>query len=154
MDSRKLYDVYLSLGMHSRPVGEVLAQMDSAKRLCDYYGLSYYAPTDDEGLEHLEFDAIIDHKPDLILMEHYVAKDDRKLDQCRSILVLTGDINSSGTLWEQARAFYKCEIPIALVAPLMSRGELTNFTTIKADFICATQEEAVSLLANYLSIKE
>lgn len=148
------YDVYLSLGMHHRTVGEVLAQVNAAKRLCDFYDLTYYAPTDDEGLEGLPLDHIIDGKPEIERMEWYVEKDDAKVDVSRSLLVLTGDVASSGTIWEQGRAFYYAHIPIFLVAPKMSRLELVNFTTIKADFICATQEEAISLLANYLAVQQ
>ena len=148
----KKWDVYLAGARHSRPVGEVVAERERARMFCDMYDVSYYDPSLDEGLEHLSHDTIIDAKPDLALMQHYVHKDESHLEECKALLVLTGDRSSSGTAWEMAKAYYDLNIPIFLVAPKMSRMELVNFTTIKADFICATQEEAISLLANYLSI--
>ncbi len=149
----KLRDVYLAGAMHSRPVGEVVAEREKARSLCDLYDVTYYDPSLDEGLEGKEPGSLIDSKPNIELMQHYVWKDETNLENCRAVLVLTGDKSSSGVAWEMAKAYYELNIPIFLVAPLMSRGELTNFTTIKADFICGSQEEAISLLANYLSIK-
>lgn len=143
----KRYDVYLALGMHGRTVGEVLLQTSLAKSFCTQYGLSYYSPADDEGLEGLPLSHIIDLKPNMATMCGYVEKDEKHLSQCRSLLVLTGDKCSSGTMWEQALAFYKLKIPIILVAPKMAQGKLVNFTTVKADFITHTQEEAIQLIA-------
>lgn len=139
--------------MHSRPVGEVVAEREKARKLCDFYDLTYYDPSRDEGLDELDGASLIDAKPNLELMQHYVYKDESNLENCKAILVLTGDKSSSGTAWEMAKAYYDLRIPIFIVAPKMSRGELVNFTTIKADFVCGSQEEAISLLANYLSIK-
>lgn len=153
MDSRKTFDLYIAGAMHNRPVGEVVAEREKARNYCEMYDLSYYDPSLDEGLEHLAQDALIDAKPDLALMQHYVHKDETNLEKCRALLVLTGDKSSAGTAWEMAKAYYDLNIPIFLIAPKMARLELVNFTTIKADFVCATQEEAISLLANYLSVK-
>lgn len=150
----KTYGCYIAGAMHSRPVGEVVAEREKAKALCDLYEVSYYDPAEDEGLERFGPGELIDAKPNIELMQHYVWKDESHLEQCQAILVLTGDKASSGTLWECAKAYYELNIPIFLVAPKMAKGELVNFTTIKADFICETQEEAVSLLANYLSARD
>jgi len=140
--------------MHTRPVGEVVAEREKARDYCDLYEVTYYDPSLDEGLERLAPEALIDAKPNIELMQHYIRKDEENLEKCRAILVLTGDRSSSGVGWELAKAYYDLNIPIFLVAPKMAKGELVNFTTIKADFICETQEEAVSLLANYLSAKD
>lgn len=148
------YSVYIAGAMHNRYVGEVLAERDRAKRYCETYDLTYYDPAESEGLENLEGESLIDIAPSIELMEEYVLKDEHNLDKCRALLVLTGDTNSAGVLWECARAYYLLNIPIFLVAPKMSRLELVNFTTIKADFICASQEEAISLLANYLAVQQ
>lgn len=139
--------------MHSRPVGEVVAEREKAKALCDLYEVTYYDPAEDEGLERLQPGQLIDSKPNLELMQHYVWKDESHLEQCQAILVLTGDRSSSGCAWEMAKAYYELNIPIFLVASKMATGQLVNFTTIKADFICETQEEAVEMLADYLSVK-
>lgn len=143
---RKRYDVYLAGAMHGRPVGEVLAERSRAKFFCDYYGVTYYDPAEDEGLQFLPLSHIIDVKPDMERMEHYVKKDELNLSRCRALLVLTGDRASSGTLWEMGMAFWHLKIPIVAVAPKMSRGKLVNFTTVKADFIFATQEAAVEVV--------
>lgn len=148
------WDCYIAGSMHFRPVGEVRAERARARQFCDLYDITYYDPSLDEGLEHLPQGHIIDGKPDLERMRHYVHKDELNLGKCRALLVLTGDRASSGTLWEMGMAFWELKIPIFIVAPKMAKLELVNFTTIKADFICATQEEAVSLLANYLSMEE
>lgn len=150
----KRYDIYLAGAMHSRSVGEVLAERLSARRLCDMYDLSVYDPASDEGLDQLSHGALIDAAPDLDKMHSYVLKDEKHLGKCRALLVLTGDRSSSGTAWEMALAHYELNIPIFLVAPRMARKELVNFTTIKADFICGTQAEAIELLADYLSVQE
>lgn len=144
------WDVYLAGAMHGRRVGDVLMERTLAKAFCKLYGLTYYCPAEDEGLNLLPRDAIIDLKPNLERMKWYVEKDDRHLDQCRVLLVLTGDRASSGTAWEMARMFYKCKRPIILVAPKMDRGELTNFTTIKSERIRPTQELAIHSIHQYL----
>lgn len=150
---QRKYDVYLAGAMHTRPVGEVVAERERARNYCDMYEVTYYDPSLDEGLERLEPGSLIDAKPNIELMQHYVHKDEENLEKCKAILVLTGDKSSAGVGWELAKAYYELGIPIFLVAPKMATGQLVNFTTIKADFICETQEEAVSLLANYLSVK-
>lgn len=144
------YAVYLAGAMHGRTVKEVLQERQTAVALCEMYGLSVYNPAGDEGLEDLTPNSKIDIKPNLTRMEWYVEKDDSHLDQCRTLLVLTGDISSSGTAWEMARMYYKHNRKIILVAPKMAKQKLVNFTTVKADFIRPTQEEAISLIAEIL----
>ena len=147
---KRKFDIYLAGAMHGRTVGEVLAERSRAKLFCEFYGLSYYDPAEDEGLQNLPLDHIIDMKPDLHRMAGYVTKDELNLSKCRSILVLTGDRSSSGTGWEMGMSFWKLKIPISIVAPNMVRGKLVNFTTIKVDYISLTTEGAVACLADYL----
>ena len=144
------FDVYVALAMHGRKVGDILVQTFLAKAFCKKYGLSAYFPSEDEGLDKLDRDSLIDSKPDLDKMKWYVSKDDKNLDKCQTLLVLTGDNSSSGTGWEQGRMFYKHKRPIILVAPRMFYGKLTNFTTIKSSYIRPTIEEAVHCIANIL----
>ena len=105
--------------------------------------MSYYDPAADEGLDKLNKNAIIDSKPNLKLMRHYVKKDDSHLDRCYYLLVLTGDISSSGTAWEMGRHSYKNRRPIILVSPKQYMGSLVNFTTVKATKIYPSIFEAV-----------
>lgn len=136
--------------MHKRLGRDVLTERENAKAICKQLKLSYYDPAEDENIKpHL----VIDVKPSVRTMKRYVAKDDRAVDQSRMLLVLTGDTSSSGTLWEAGRAYYKNHTPIVIVAPRMYDGLLTNFTTLKATKICATQKSALLWIKHYLRRK-
>ena len=130
------YDVYLAGAMHKRLGRDVLTERENAKTICKQLGLRYYDPAEDELIKpHL----VIDAKPNIKRMKWYVQKDFKNLDRCKAIVVLTGDSSSSGTAWEMARMYFKHRRPIILVAPRMFDHQLTNFTTILATKICATQ---------------
>jgi hypothetical protein len=144
------YDVYIAGSMHGRKVQDVLLERTLAKNFCKLYGLTYYCPASDEGLDKKQRDDIIDLVPNLNTMESYVKKDDDNLDKCRVLLVLTGDKSSSGTAWEMARMHYKNKRQIVLVANKMWYGKLVNFTTIKANYIRPTIESAIKSIANIL----
>lgn len=154
MDKKLKYDVYLSIGMHGRQVASVLLQIGIAKMFCKKYGLTYYAPTDDEGLDQLSPSSIIDASPDIQRMKCYVTKDDQNVDRCRTLLLLTGNTSSSGTLWEMGRMFYKHKRPIIVVSPMMYHEKLTNYTTVKASYILETIEEAVITIKEILRRKK
>lgn len=147
---KKSYDVYLAGAMHGRTVGDVLDERDLAQRLCRLYGLTFYDPAYDEGLDKLPRNFVIDMRPNINRMKWYVKKDDTNLDRCKTLLVLTGDTSSSGTGWEMGRAYYKLRIPIFAVAPKMHHGYLVNFTTVKATVLAETTEKAISLIKTYL----
>lgn len=133
--------------MHKRLGRDVLAERENAKIICKQLGLKYYDPAEDELIKpHL----VIDSKPNIRRMRWYVAKDFKNLDKCRAIVVLTGDNASAGSNWEMARMYFKLKRPIILVAPRMFDGQLTNFTTVLATKICATQKQALSFLKRRL----
>ncbi len=137
------YDCYLAGAMHKRLGRDVLAERENAKTICKQLGLKYYDPAEDELIKpHL----VIDAKPNLKRMKWYIKKDFKNLDACKSVVVLTGDSSSSGTAWEMARMHFKHRRPIILVAPRMYDRQLTNFTTILATKICATQLQALRYL--------
>lgn len=134
------FDVYLAGAMHKRLGRDVLAERENAKAICKQLDLKYYDPAEDELIKpHL----VIDAKPDIRRMRWYVAKDFRNLDKCKAIVILTGDNASSGSLWEAARMYFKWKRPIVLVAPRMFDRQLTNFSTVLATKICATQLQAL-----------
>lgn len=135
-----IFDVYLSLAMHGRLGSDVLTQGENAVAICKKLGLTYYAPWSDEIIKP---NIIIDKKPNRKLMTSYVKKDDRHVDQCRTLLILTGDAASSGTLWEAGRMVYRNHRPIVAVAPRMCDGLLANFTTIKAAKLARSQKQAL-----------
>jgi len=133
------YDVYIAGAMHGRMGFEVLDERDLAKYYCRLFGLTYYDPAEDEKIDRFK---IVDANPNLELMRHYVEKDERNLDKCRGMLVLTGDKSTSGTAWEMARMYYKNCRPIVAVAPRIAKGQLTNFTAVKI-YAYETIREAV-----------
>lgn len=133
------YDVYLAGAMHKRLGRDVLAERENAKAICRQLGILYYDPAEDELIKpHL----IIDAKPNIKRMKWYVKKDFNNLDRCRAIVVLTGDNSSAGSSWEMARMYFKWKRPIILVAPRMYDKQLTNFSTVLATKVCATQAAA------------
>lgn len=141
------WDCYLAGAMHKRLGRDVLAERENAKVICRQFDLTYYDPAQDEMIKpHL----VIDAKPNIKRMRSYVKKDFKNLDRCRAVIVLTGDTSSSGTAWEMARMYFKHRRPIILVAPRMYDRQLTNFTTVLATKICATQRQALSYLKRRL----
>lgn len=141
------YDVYLAGAMHMRLGKDVLSERANAKAICKSLRLTYYDPAEDEVIRPNE---VIDSKPNLRVMKWYVKKDDRHIDQCRVLLILTGDSASSGTLWEAGRMFYKNHRPIVAVAPRMCDKLLANFTTIKATKLRRSQKQALVWIQSYL----
>jgi nucleoside 2-deoxyribosyltransferase len=148
------YDVYIAGAMHGRSVGEVLAERSRAKYFCKLNGLVYYDPSEDEHLDGLSPDTTIDSKPNIQRMQWYVEKDERAIDKCAMLLVLTGDKSSSGTAWEMGRMHFLNKRPVVVIAPKMVAGKLTNFTTIKATKIFSTQEAAIKWIANEIKYSE
>lgn len=137
--SKLKYDAYLAGAMHGRLGRDVLAEREKAKTICKQLGLSYYDPAGDENVKpHL----IIDAKPSMNKMREFVKKDFKHLDNCKAIVVLTGDKASSGSMWEAARMYFKWKRPVILVAPRMHDRQLVNFSTVLATKICATQLQA------------
>jgi len=140
MKKKLKFDTYLAGGMHGRLGRDVLTEREQARAICKELGLKPYDPALDE---IIPTDKIIDAKPNLRRMRWFVTKDFKNLDQCKCIVVLTGDKSSSGTAWEMARMYFKWKRPIVLVAPKMYDRRLVNFTTILATKICATQLQAL-----------
>jgi hypothetical protein len=147
MKKKLIYDTYLAGAMHKRLGRDVLAERENAKTICRQLELKYYDPAEDELIKpHV----IIDAKPNLKRMRRFVKKDFKHLDQCRAIVVLTGDNASSGSLWEAARMYFKWKRPVIMVAPRMYDKQLTNFSTVLATKICATQLAAFRYLKKLL----
>ena len=142
-----MIDIYLAGAMHGRLGQTVLVERARAKAWCKWYGLTYYDPSEDEDINPTE---MIDLKPDLAKMKWYINKDDAKIDQCKFLLVLTGDTSSSGTGWEMGRMHYQNHRPVIVVAPKMVHGELTNFTTVKADKLFDKVDMAVKYIFDTL----
>jgi len=147
------YDLYIAGAMHGRPVNLVQQERAIATYFCRLSGLSYYDPAADEGLHLLAPHDTIDLVPNVRLMKHYVRKDDANLDKCRYLLVLTGDLSTSGTSWEMARHHYRNHRPIVLVSPKRCAGDLVNFTNIKAPQFFVTIEDAVKWIAKDIKKK-
>lgn len=144
MNKKLKFDLYLSLSMHGRLGRDVIEQAEEAKKFCKMYNVTYYSPCDDEIINPRK---VIDTVPNRRRMRHFVTKDDAHIDMCRSLLLLTADKSSSGTLWEAGRMRYLNRRHILLVAPKMYHSQMTNFSTIKASNIFADIESAVKWYA-------
>lgn len=139
--------VYLAGAMSSRVIQDVLTERFEAAAACNHAGLDWYDPAESEGLERLDPAHDIPINYDRKTMAAFVRKDEAALDKCDVLLNLTADRASDGTAWEMARAYYKLHIPIVLVSPARVAGKLTNFSSIKADAVFATVEEAARYIA-------
>jgi hypothetical protein len=143
-------DVYLCGAMTGRPVVYVLKERRLAKELLIQAGLTYYDPAEDEHIEDFKDAHIITTAFDFFTMKSYASKDFKALTQCRSVLNLTGDIQSDGSGWEQAYAVWQRQIPVVIVAPKRFSGELMGFTNIMVDKICPTLPDAIKEISNAL----
>lgn len=140
------YDVYIAGSMTGRKVGDVLAEREQAKALLSAYGLTFYCPADDEGLEGLSEATIISNAFDRPRMQRYVTKDLGAVSRSRSVLHLNGDMSSDGCSWEIAFAVFHRFIPVFLVAPQRVSGEKMGFTNILVDGLYNNLQEAVFAL--------
>lgn len=151
---KKRFRVYIAGGMHDRMAGIVRAERLLAMTLIKAAGLDYYDPAGSEGLEDRPLTWLIDSNMDRPLMTKYVAKDDRNLDKCDGLLIITGDKVSDGTWDEKAQCQYLKPRPIAMVAPRRHTGDLMTFSTVKLrkgirgnihDAVQYLREEAIRL---------
>jgi Domain of unknown function (DUF4406) len=145
-----MFDVYIAGGMTGRRVGQVLLERATAKAMMKLAGLTWYDPAEDEGLEKFDDGHVITTAFNFFTMKSYASKDFKALTQCRSVLNLTGDIQSDGAGWEMAYAVWQRQIPVVMVAPKRHSGELMGFTNIMVDKICPTLPEAIKEISNAL----
>src|SRR5450755_3519108 len=126
-----MYDVYIAGAMTHRKIGSVLLERAETKALLSAYGLTYYDPAENEGLEkHEDMNDIISNAFDRPRMEAFVKKDLQAVSQSRSVLNISGDLQSDGTLWEMAFAVFHRFIPVHLVAPQRVSQAKMSFTNI------------------------
>jgi len=144
--------VYLAGKMQGRSGLEVIEERARASNACRVYGVEYFDPAENEDVP--TDGSLIDLKTDFVTMKNYVAKDFAAVTTCDVLLVLTGDIPSDGTLWEMGWAHSR-NIPVVLVAPKRCSGELMSFSSILADAMFPTVEEAVKFIdQNYRPVGE
>lgn len=141
-----MHDIYLAGAMTGRRIRDVLLERAEAKALLSAYGLSWYDPADDEGLEDMDQEAFISNAFDKDRMKKYVSKDLLAVSQSRAVLNLTGDMASDGTAWEQAYAIFHRFIPVHLVAPIRLSGSKMGFTNILVDGLHENLQEAIFAL--------
>lgn len=143
-------DVYLAGSMTGRKVREVLLERAEAKAILSSYGLTWYDPAGDEGLEKLNPESIISNAFDLDRMTYFVKKDLAAVAECRSVLNITGDMPSEGSTWEMAYAVFYRQIPVILVAPQRVQRAKMSFTNVLVDGLYNTLGEAVEVLSKKL----
>jgi hypothetical protein len=117
-----------------------------ARRICDRLGLGYFDPAEREGLYDMPTDKLIDMGVDRRTMEDFVYEDEKGLDGCTCILVLTGDTPSDGAWWEMGKAYFQLKIPVVMVAPKRDREEIMGFSNIKVPHIFSTIEGALTFI--------
>jgi hypothetical protein len=144
------YDIYICLAMTGRKVREVLLDCAETKALLSAYGLSFYCPADDEGLEKLDPESVISNAFDEERMRRYVTKDLAAVGNSRALLNVTGDRQSDGCLWEMAFATFHRFIPVHIVAPQRVTKAKMSFTNILVDRCHETLGEAVFALSEKL----
>lgn len=135
--------VYLSGKMGGLVVGEIVDKRLEARRICTKLGLEYFDPAEREGLYEMPREKLIDMTVSRNTMEDFVNADEKGLEICSVILVLTGDTPSDGAWWEIAKAHYKMGIPVVMVAPRRDREEIMGFSNIKIPYIFSTIEGAL-----------
>lgn len=135
--------VYLSGKMGGLSVREIVEKRIEARRVCEKFGMKFFDPAEREGLYGRELNDNIDLGVDRATMEDFVYQDEKGLDDCTSILVLTGDTPSDGAWWEMAKAHYELKIPVVMVAPKRDHEEIMGFSNIKVAHIFSTIEAAL-----------
>lgn len=130
-----MFDVYIAGAMTGRSIWEVNAERAVAQALLCSMGLTFYDPSDDEGLELKDPDSLITNAFDQTKMKEYVSKDLAAVSNCRAVLNITGDLASDGTNWEMAYAVWQRRIPVHIVAPERLKGAKMSFTNILVDGI-------------------
>jgi hypothetical protein len=133
------YDVYLAGAITGENSRAVILQRQEAKKLCQKYGLTYYDPAEHE---HVGCKKTVDTRPTPQRIRWYVPRDNKAVDQSRSLLNLTGHIPSIGVGWEMGRMKHRNKRPVVAVMPL----DKANFTLVEATKICATQLAAFRYL--------
>ncbi len=141
--NRLKYDVYLAGAITGENPHSVVLQRQKAKKLCRKYGLVYYDPAEHE---HVGSKQTVDTKPTVQRIRWYVPRDNKAIDQSRSLLNLTGHISSVGVGWEMGRMKHKNKRPVVAVMPL----DKANFTLVEATKVCATQLAAFRYLKRRL----
>lgn len=140
----KTVDVYIAGSMTGRKIGPVLLERAETKALLSAYGLTYYDPAENEGLEtHEDMNDIISNAFDFPKMESFVKKDLNAVSNSRCVLNINGDMSSEGALWEMAFATYHRFIPVFLVAPQRVCQAKMTFTNVLVDGMYETLQEAV-----------
>jgi hypothetical protein len=149
-----MYDIYIAGSMTGRKIGQVLLERAETKALLSAYGLTYYDPAENEGLEkHEDMNDIISNAFDLPKMQEFVKKDLSAVANSRAVLNINGDLSSEGALWEMAFATYHRFISVHIVAPQrLSQAKMT-FTNVLVTKIHETLQEAVFALAEELKEK-
>lgn len=151
----ELCDVYIAGSMTGRKIGSVLLERAETKALLSAYGLTYYDPAENEGLElHEDMNDIISNAFDLPKMTEFVKKDLNAVAHSRAVLNINGDLASEGALWEQAFATYHRFIPVVIVAPLRCTGEKMTFTNVLVTKMVPTLQEAVFYISELLKRNE
>jgi len=140
------YSVYIAGSMTGRKIKDVLFERAETKALLSAYGLTWYDPADNEGLEAKNGEDVISNAFDLPRMKSFVSKDLAAVSHSRAVLNINGDLASEGATWEMSFAVYHRFIPVHIVAPKRLSGAKMTFTNVLVDGIHATLNDAIFAL--------
>lgn len=135
--------VYLAGKMGGRLGQAVLEERAKASDLCEAWDLDSYDPALGEEIHP---DQLVDLAMPYTKMKQFVSKDEFAIRNSDVLLILTGDTPSEGTGLEFGLAL-SLGIPVVIVGPRRTRGELMGFWNVKAAAIFSTVEEAVQFIS-------
>lgn len=145
------FKVYLAGSLAQRAAAEVTAERRKVIRLFRGKGVTVLDPW---RTERDDAETTIPIKFDYVTMKRYISKDHYAIDKADVMLILTGDHPTDGTWCELGRAYYKCQIPIVMIAPKRVSEGIMGFSNIYASAMFATAEEAVDFIVdNYVHDK-
>lgn len=140
--------IYLAGTLTGRPRTEVLEERQIATTKLKAAGFEVFDPV---SLEDSTTREDVFEKPrSLQEMANFIASEKEALQQCDAVLVLTGDHASDGTWLEMGYALYSLQLPVVLISPLRSQGQVVSWSNVEATGVVASIDDAVQFLQAYL----
>jgi nucleoside 2-deoxyribosyltransferase len=135
--------IYLSGALAGRVVKEVKKERSSAIKLLSKAGIEVIDPAVFEKQDQarkFSMNISLDFIRKLVSMEKFA------IDHCDALVILTGDIISSGTWLEFGYAKYHCKIPVILISKKHYRKTFVSWSNVEADIVVENVPQAVKAL--------
>lgn len=141
----KKLTIYLGGKMDGRKLAECAKERNDAKALLEKNGFAFIDTLEIEGCKSLTIDCT---RAGFEINE-IIDRDKHYLQMADALLILTGDIPTTGTWLEFGYMKYKLEKPIVVIAPKLRKKAdkgYQNWTTGEASKVVASLKEAVEWL--------